>query len=93
MEERLIEEQKRVSACLSADYLSGESGIKQVVEHVLIGMHMQTLIEKEGSGLVAMLEATPPRIEVCLSYLPVSAITESICVCDRHASGKGKFPL
>mmetsp|Transcript_51346 Transcript_51346/g.125176 ORF Transcript_51346/g.125176 Transcript_51346/m.125176 type:complete len:748 (+) Transcript_51346:224-2467(+) len=64
VEERLQEEAARVSACLSSDYSSGEGGIKQVVEHELIGRHMQTLIEKEGSGLVSMLEATPePRIE------------------------------
>uniref|UniRef100_A0A7S0Z679 Cullin family profile domain-containing protein n=1 Tax=Hemiselmis tepida TaxID=464990 RepID=A0A7S0Z679_9CRYP len=56
VERRLQEEQDRVGACLSVDYNAGEGGIKQVVEHELIGRHMQTLIEKEGSGLVWLLE-------------------------------------
>lgn len=42
VEERLTEEQDRVHSCLSMDYNSGEAGgIKQVVEHELIGRHMQ----------------------------------------------------
>ena len=56
VEKRLQEEQDRVGACLSVDYNAGEGGIKQVVEHELIGRHMSTLVEKEGSGLVWLLE-------------------------------------
>jgi hypothetical protein len=64
VEDRLHQEQDRVTACLSTEYSAGEGGIKHVVEHELIGRHMQTLVEKENSGLVSLLEAQPPRIEV-----------------------------
>mmetsp|Transcript_45047 Transcript_45047/g.107378 ORF Transcript_45047/g.107378 Transcript_45047/m.107378 type:complete len:745 (-) Transcript_45047:96-2330(-) len=56
VEVRLQEEAERVKACLFIDYGSGEGGIKQVVEDELIGRHMHTLVEKEGSGLVFLLE-------------------------------------
>jgi len=55
VEAKLHEEGERVTACLSSDWTS-EHGIKSVVEQELIGRHMKTLITKEGSGLVRLLE-------------------------------------
>eukprot|EP00960_Hanusia_phi_P054671 762734-Hanusia_phi.AAC.2 len=56
VEAKLSEESERVASCLSIDYNAGDSGIKQTVENELIGRHMMTLVEKEGSGLIRLLE-------------------------------------
>ena len=53
---RIQEEAERVKACLSLDYSAGDGGIKNVVEMILIHRHMQALVDKEGSGLVRLLE-------------------------------------
>jgi cullin 3 len=58
---RIQEEAERVKACLSIDYNSGECGIKNVVELQMIARHMQALVDKEGSGLVRLLEES--RVE------------------------------
>jgi cullin 3 len=53
---RIQEEAERVKACLSLDYNAGDGGIKNVVETQMIARHMQALVDKEGSGLVRLLE-------------------------------------
>ena len=65
VEDRLLEEQDRVNSCLSMDYNAGDhgsgeqGGIKQVIEHELIGRHMQV--------------CTPPPFS--LAILPSRAVS------------------
>jgi len=54
VESRLNEEADRVTACLSTDWSTG--GVRTTVEGELIGKHMHTLVTKEGSGLVWLLQ-------------------------------------
>jgi cullin 3 len=61
VDNRIQEEAERVKACLSLDYNAGEGGIKEVVESQMIGRTMQALVDKEGSGLVRLLEES--RVE------------------------------
>lgn len=53
VERRLGEELERVKHYLDP---GTEAKIKEVVETELIGNHMKTLVEMQGSGMVSMLE-------------------------------------
>jgi len=59
---RIQEEAERVKACLGLEYNAGDGmSIKNVVETQMIQRHMQALVDKEGSGLVRLLEES--RVE------------------------------
>jgi len=58
---RIQEEAERVKACLGLEYNAGDGGIKNVVETQMIQRQMQALVDKEGSGLVRLLEES--RVE------------------------------
>lgn len=63
-QERLAEERARVAECLDAGSLDPILG---VVDHEYIGAHADTLLDMEGSGLVAML-ANDRYDELALTY-------------------------